>query len=67
MTYPYTSLSQDDKAGIEVSLQASATSTLSDKVVRALEADHYARTLLGMDTKNIEQLIDKYRKKTVKP
>lgn len=62
----YTSLSEDDKAGIAVSLQAGATGTVSDKVIRALEADHYARTLLGMDTKNIDKLLDKYYKKASK-
>lgn len=62
----YTTLSEDDKAGIEVSLQASPTSTVSEKVIRALEADHYARTLLGMDVKGIETLLAKYKKKAAK-
>lgn len=46
----YKNLSADDKRGIEVALLHVTTGVANDKLLRALEADHYARTLLGLPT-----------------
>jgi len=57
----YTSLSAADREGIEVALIHVKGAAVSGKLIRALEADHFARTLLGKPTADVEGELDKLR------
>jgi len=66
MSYAYEYLSDAEKQTIEVSLSG-GVGKVSPKLLRALEADLYARTLLGLSTASSEVRLKDMKKSAGAP